>query len=141
MPWRKVFDNSGVPMGVAAGQDEAAFDKTIGTRLHEIINQRLDRFGKVQSVSILKSDVAGSTNKYIVIGLIDGLGMQLVRILDTTNFPQSTKVTELGSYVEIATTSATSIPKPSSRPAPVRGPGYVWSVTERVLTHSRGASP
>src|SRR5271166_540580 len=83
-------------------EDEAAFDSTVTRRLSEIVNKKGDRAGMLLDVSILKSDITGSTNKYIAICVIDGVPMGFSRMFMTTEFPPSIQVTVLGSYRNLA---------------------------------------
>lgn len=88
-----------------ASEDEAVFDDLFGTKLGEIVNLRVDRFGVLETVHVLKGDVQGSMNTtYIVIAGINGLPFSFGRAFKDNGFPASMKVTELGpgAYHELA---------------------------------------
>ncbi len=87
-----------------AHEDETVFDNLFVDRLADIINSKVDRFGKLEAVSVLKGDVQGSTNSYIVIAGINGLGLAFDRAFKDSGFPASMKVTVLGpgAYHQVA---------------------------------------
>jgi len=79
-----------------APEDEAVFDDLFGNKLAEIVNLRVDRFGALETVHILKGDVQGSTNTYIVIAGINGLGFSFSRAFKDIAFPASMKISDVG---------------------------------------------
>jgi hypothetical protein len=79
-----------------ASEDETAFDDLVQNNLAKAINQQTDRFGALQTVHVLKGDVQGSSNTYIAIIGINGLGFSFKRAFNDVGFPASMKVTELG---------------------------------------------
>jgi hypothetical protein len=87
-----------------APEDEAVFDELFVTKLAETVSTRVDRFGVLETVHVLKGDVQGSTNTYVVIAGINGLGFSFARAFKDVGFPASMKVTELGpgAYDQVA---------------------------------------
>jgi hypothetical protein len=87
---------------VAPGEDEAIFDELMEKSLPDIVNTQVNRVGLLTVLYVLKGDVEGSTNRYMVIAQTDGLGFPFSRVFKPVSFPASLKVTELGSYVQSA---------------------------------------
>jgi hypothetical protein len=82
-----------------APEDEKIFDDLVENKLAEIVDTKVDRFGVLAAVHVLKADVQGSTNTYIVIAGINGLGLSFNRVFNDSGFPASMKVTGLGAGV------------------------------------------
>lgn len=87
---------------VELGADEAAMDLIVQDRLSEIVDPKIDRHGALRSVEVCKGDTEGSTNTYVVIADIDGVGLSFGRVFKDPGFPTSLKVTDLGAYASIA---------------------------------------
>jgi hypothetical protein len=79
---------------VAPG-DEPNFDELIANKLAQAVNLEPNRVGVPQTVHVLKGDVQGSSNKYIFIVGISGLGLPFDRVFKDAGFPASMKVTAL----------------------------------------------
>ena len=79
-----------------APADEAAFDELVENKLAEVVNLEVNRLGVLKTVHVLKGDVQGSSNTYIVVVGIDGLGFSFNRAFKNVGFPASIKVTDLG---------------------------------------------
>ncbi|HVP99164.1 MAG TPA: hypothetical protein VMS87_07930 [Roseiarcus sp.] len=87
---------------VAEG-DEAALDDILENKLADVVSTRVDRFGRLETVHVLKGDVEGASNTYIIIAGISGLGLSFERAFKTEAFPASLKVTALaGAYHQVA---------------------------------------
>ncbi|HTR13274.1 MAG TPA: hypothetical protein VMI72_08490 [Roseiarcus sp.] len=87
---------------VAQG-DEAALDDILENNLAEVVNSVVDRFGRLETVHILKGDVEGASNTYIIIAGINGLGFPFERAFKKEAFPASLKVNALaGAYHQVA---------------------------------------
>lgn len=79
-----------------AAEDEAAFDQLMTDKLAQTVNLEVNRLGVLETVHVLKGDVQGSSNTYIAIVGIDGLGFPFDRAFKDMGFPASMKVTDLG---------------------------------------------
>src|SRR5436190_18339946 len=87
-----------------APEDEAAFDELLANELTQGVNLEPNRVGVPQTFHVLKGDVQGSSNKYIVIVGISGLGLPFDRVFKDVKFPASMKVTSLapGAFHQVA---------------------------------------